>query len=288
MRELQAELGSDSTLTPLTEGEESRAFGFRRGGEDLVLRVNRSDEGFAKDTFIRRIFSSDILPVPEILSLGTLVNGDAYCISRKAPGRTLQDLSASELEPVLAPTAQIMTAIAKADVGATEGFGRFDASGRGIHESWRAFLLSIDDPRCFDWDAQRIDRPVVKSCLELCRALAAHCPEIRGLVHGDFGSNNVLTDGRRITGVIDWSEALYGDPLYDLANILFWRPWLICMEAQARWFEREAPHLLAHRERLLCYQLRIGLAELHDSAQSGDDDDVAWATTRCAEIKAEA
>jgi aminoglycoside phosphotransferase (APT) family kinase protein len=38
-------------------------------------------------------------------------------------------------------------------------------------------------------------------------------------VHGDFGSNNVLADGEHITGVVDWSEAMIGDPLYDVANI---------------------------------------------------------------------
>jgi hypothetical protein len=38
-----------------------------------------------------------------------------------------------------------------------------------------------------------------------------------------FGSYNLMTDRRRITAVIDWDRALFGDPLYELANLLFWR-----------------------------------------------------------------
>jgi hygromycin-B 4-O-kinase len=106
--------------------------------------------------------------------------------------------------------------------------------------------------------------------------LLSACPETRALIHGDFGSNNVLTHDGAITGVIDWSEAAIGDSLYDVANILFWRPWLPCMELQARYFESQRPDLLAHTERLLAYQLRIGLAEI----QCGSE----WAFDRCREL----
>ena len=51
--------------------------------------------------------------------------------------------------------------------------------------------------------------------------LIEYCPEEHKLVHGDFGSNNVLTDGQKITGVLDWDCALYGDPLFDVAGSFF-------------------------------------------------------------------
>jgi hygromycin-B 4-O-kinase len=100
-------------------------------------------------------------------------------------------------------------------------------------------------------------------------------------VHGDFGSNNVLTDGRCITGVIDWEEALIGDPLFDLAGVLFWRPWLECMEQQARFFETRCPDALGQVDRLLCYQLRIGLEEICGNAIGGDARMVTWSLARC-------
>ncbi|WP_439897592.1 phosphotransferase, partial [Escherichia coli] len=88
------------------------------------------------------------------------------------------------------------------------------------------FLSAVS---AYDWGSVTGDNQVADMAGR-CAELARHCPNVRALVHADFGSNNVLTDGHRITGVIDWSEAMYGDPLYDIANILFWRPWLDCME----------------------------------------------------------
>ena len=39
------------------------------------------------------------------------------------------------------------------------------------------------------------------------------------LLHGDPGSHNVMTDGVRITGLVDWEDCLSGDPIYEIA---FW------------------------------------------------------------------
>jgi aminoglycoside phosphotransferase (APT) family kinase protein len=38
-------------------------------------------------------------------------------------------------------------------------------------------------------------------------------------IHGDLQIAHVFTDGERVTGIIDWSEAAPGDPMYDLATL---------------------------------------------------------------------
>lgn len=271
---------------PITGGEESLAFAIHTDRQSCVLRLNRSIEGFAKDDFAWRRLASPSLPIPAVIEIGFTDDGHAYCLAQLVPGVTLQELSPLELPPVLAPVAAVMDEIAASDASDLSGFGPFDAQGRGRYGSWWHYLTAVASPTLYDWAAleARIDRAVVDACLETIVAHAAHCPEVRQVVHGDFGSNNVLTDGRRITGVIDWSEAMIGDPLYDLANILFWRPWLACMERQARYFETVEPGRLRDVERLRCYQLRIGLEQLYQSARLGADDDVAWASARCREV----
>lgn len=218
------------------------------------------------------------MPIPDILHL-VQVDGLAACISRRAPGMTLQDLEGAALDAAVPPTAAVMAAIAASDLARTEGFGRFGADGRGIRASWREVL---EEPFHLDWAGSSVHTGLIGRILDGIRVLAPHCPEDRGLVHGDFGSNNVLVADSRITAVIDWSEAMFGDPLYDVANILFWRPWLACMERQARYFETQTPPPPAIRDRLLCYQLHIGVRELHEAARAGDDADLAWASGRCA------
>jgi hygromycin-B 4-O-kinase len=236
------------TLRRIPGGDESETFSFRYGKEEFILRVSRSAAGFEKDAFASKHFGRHALPVPEILHIGE-IDAHRYCsISRRLPGVTLQDLNEQKLPAVLDATAQVLREIASSDISGITGFGPFDANGIGRYRTWREFLLSPAPDFA----------PLAY--------LASYCPEIRCLVHGDFGSNNVLTDGRRITGVLDWSEAMIGDPLYDIANIFFWRGWLVCMEQQARWFEARLGHIPNWRERLLCYQLVIGLKETRVTA----------------------
>lgn len=47
-------------------------------------------------------------------------------------------------------------------------------------------------------------------------ALRPHAP---AFIHGDLQITHVFTDGDEITGVIDWSEAAPGDPMFDLATL---------------------------------------------------------------------
>ncbi|MER6289431.1 phosphotransferase family protein [Streptomyces sviceus] len=49
-------------------------------------------------------------------------------------------------------------------------------------------------------------------------AEAAFRPWTPAFTHGDLQIAHVFVDGDEVTGVIDWSEAGQGDPLYDLAT----------------------------------------------------------------------
>jgi len=47
-------------------------------------------------------------------------------------------------------------------------------------------------------------------------------PKLVSLVHGDLIIHNLLTDGKNLTGVLDWEFSLWGDPDYDLARIWYY------------------------------------------------------------------
>jgi len=263
-------IGPVSELRQLIEGEESQVFGFRHDGDDFVFRVNPDGEGFHKDRFAHQRFATDTLPIPKVLDIGTLDCGHAWCISRRAPGITLQASAPEALACVLAPTAQVLNAIAASDLKGTSGYGPFDASGRGRYAAWRDFVLDVPSP---DDPARRLisdvaDLTRIRRSIDEIRQTRHLLPEGRHLVHGDFGSNNVLADGKVITGLIDWSEAMFGDPLYDIANIFFWRSWLTCMELQARHFEQTLEMSVEVRQRLRCYALRIGVMELQQASSA--------------------
>lgn len=75
--------------------------------------------------------------------------------------------------------------------------------------------------------------------------------------------------------MIDWDCAGIGDPLMDVAGTAFWSHHLVCMQQQAADFDAHLSHWPGYRDRLLCYQLRIGLEELHEAG-----DDAGSAATR--------
>jgi aminoglycoside phosphotransferase (APT) family kinase protein len=55
-------------------------------------------------------------------------------------------------------------------------------------------------------------------------AEAALRPGARMFVHGDLQVAHVFVDGDEVTGVLDWSEAGQGDPMYDLASLTLGHP----------------------------------------------------------------
>jgi hygromycin-B 4-O-kinase len=283
---LRARFGRVEGIERLAEGDESQAFGFRGDGAALICRINRSRLGFDKDGFAHRHFASEALPVPAVLSIEPF--GDHWLsISVRASGETLQALGA-EAADLGATLTATMDAMAATNVSMLDGFGAFATDGRGDFAHWRDYLAAIADPAVFEWAAVShiVSPETVQPLLEIVRRLAPKCPDVARLVHGDFGSNNVLAAGGAITGVIDWSEAMLGDPLYDVANIFFWRSWLACMEAQALYFETRADPRLDETEKLTCYQLRIGLQALYDAATDGDTAFVGWVLDRCRAIAA--
>jgi hygromycin-B 4-O-kinase len=265
-------IGGGFELSAIPGGDDSQVFRLQRGDCSFILRLNRSAAGFQKDEFVYRRFARPELPIPGIIQLGQ-AEGEFFCLSEAAPGRTLQDLSPHELTCTLEPAARALGAIAESTLGeGMTGYGPFNSTGIAPYRTWHDFLVDLLDPAGHD--------PIANRFL----SLANRVPETRALIHGDFGSNNVLTQDGRITGVIDWSEAMFGDQLYDIANIFFWRTWLDCMEQPAAYFERNLPLDEAQREHLLCYQLRIGLNEIRQNLTDNDRTMANWALSRCQQL----
>lgn len=86
------------------------------------------------------------------------------------------------------------------------------------------------------------------------------------LLHGDFGSSNILSDGRDITGIIDFGSLGWGDPGWDISGLF--------VSYGSRFVERIIPvypaveHLL---QRSPFYQLMFALMEAVFGAEQSDD-----------------
>ncbi|MEJ7651917.1 MAG: phosphotransferase [Chloroflexia bacterium] len=111
-------------------------------------------------------------------------------------------------------------------------------------------------------------------------ALLERCPEERRLVHGGLDLSNVVGHNGRITGVLDWLGARYGDFVFDVANLDFWTPGEGYAERCRARYAAGGGVPPSYDERVLCYRCYNGLDALRFFAKSGNRDGYGWVRGR--------
>lgn len=276
---LDRRFGSDvRDVTSVGYGEWSRAYGFRHGPVDCVVRFGRYSEDFTKDRRAGR-FGSSALPVPVVTEIGEAFGG-AYAISERAFGDFIDGLDGARMRAVLPSLFTALDVAREVDLTGTTGYGGWSADGTARYPSWRAALLDVGSDATADrihgWGARMAasapgSAPFDEG-LHRLHSLIDHCPEDRHLVHSDLLHFNVLVADDRISAVVDWGCSMYGDFLYDIAWFVFWAPWYpewrgIDFKAEAlRHFRTIGLTVPRFAERLRCYQIHIGLDSLKYNA----------------------
>jgi hygromycin-B 4-O-kinase len=184
------------------------------------------------------------------------------------------------------------------DLSAATGFGGWRADGRTAYTTWGAAVLGVGSGPATRGAAPAremlAESPVgvkpFEDGYERLRELVDHCPEQRHLIHDDLINYNVLAEGDRITAVLDWGSSMYGDFLYDIAKLVYYQPWYLAWrnidfaaEARAH-YEAIGLDVPSFDERLLCYALRIGLADMGYGAFRQRWDEVDWNARRVQEL----
>jgi aminoglycoside phosphotransferase (APT) family kinase protein len=201
-------------------GDESRAFEFEAHAFEFIV------DGWASETLSRAG-----APTAEVclVDLAREVCPFDFEIAREARGRTLKSFEDEETQATPPRLLSGLGRLAAVVHGVeTEGFGLIDVSriaedgrarGRGLLKTWREYvMLNLDAhvEACRrigavgDEEAARI-RDVFDGAADLLEGVPSR------LLHGDLGAHNVLTDGERLTAIIDWEDALCGDPVFDIA-----------------------------------------------------------------------
>ncbi len=174
--------------------EESLAGYSCAGGEEFIVRANRSPSGSHKDAYCCSTVRSAALLIPEIVLIGETGKIWPYCISlRRAAGVTLRRTRRQQRLPgVTAAVAHAMQAIARC---ATSRYRR--ASVRSIlvvsvnTRTGGISCVPLADPHRYDWSrvnalvSSRWCAGVYEQVAKIC---LSGCPETRRPVHADFGS----------------------------------------------------------------------------------------------------
>ena len=293
---LRERFGRAVEIAVMRPGEWSVAYSVRTADGDLVARFGAYDEDFEKDAFAAR-YSSQTLPVPRILEWGPALGG-FYAVAPRMNGEHIDGLDEARMRRVLPSVFAALDAMRAVDLSAASGFGGWRADGRTSHSSWREWLLGfVNEPATRGapgWRELLRDLPSTarsfEESYERLVQLADPCPEVRNLFHDDLINRNVLVDDDRVTAVLDWGSSKYGDFLYDIANLVFYKPWF------PQWRNIDfASEALAHydsiglvvpqvAERLKCYTLRIALDGVAYSAFRKRWEEVELRARRALEI----
>lgn len=99
-----------------------------------------------------------------------------------------------------------------------------DGAGfRGKYDTWRDFLKSNDI--LFKSDLMLASGIKKDEIEKLWSFWQKGCDDIQlrqgCLVHGDFAMSAIFANGRQFTGIIDFGDAIIGDPLMDIAYFRF-------------------------------------------------------------------
>jgi hygromycin-B 4-O-kinase len=273
----RAVLGDADTPERLAAGAWSTAYALTVAGRAMVLRVSRYGDDFAKDEAVGAAVRGT-LPVPAITARGE-AGGWAYAVSERLTGTPLDDLDGSALEAVLPDLFDVMDVIGRIEIGG-RGYGIWDQSRTAPYRSWPEYLLAVEHetPRVPGWRAALAASDVglepFARALATLRRLAPGLPDHRRMIHDDLLERNVLATGDRISGVLDWGRASFGDPLYDAAWLLYcwgWHPRWSAIDIEAAIGRRWNPDPATLR----AYRLHIGLGSIAYCASRDRWDDVA-------------
>ena len=275
----------------MVEGQESQTFSFAHDNKQYVLRINPMIEGFKKDEYAYRKFLSLKIPIPKIFEYGRFNGKHAFCVSEKVQGITFEDADEATVNALLPDITELWRSISETDISHTVGYGIFSSEdGNAPFDSWNSYLLSVLDNQKCDWERVyhmvNVDSRLINVLKTAFVKFIPYCPEDRKLCQGDFGSNNILINPHtpKITAVIDWDNAKYGDPLYEIANAYFWKDWLMCMKKTSTYWEEILGSTLDYHKRIMCYQFHIGMEEIYENALNDDMTSLAWLQKRCRQL----
>ena len=254
-----------SRLERIEGGEQAEVFFFEVEAESYVLRVDSRSRAFAKDMHARRCFASRRVPIPEIIALGRFDERHSFAISRKAPGTRQDRLSRVERIRALPSVFETLDALHASDISRTTGYGYWNGSGNAARRSFAGHVYSAR--RYGRWREQLLARPVVdrdfvRRLWEALPPLVRYVPSDRRLVHGDFGHNNLLIEDGRVTSVLDWGEAAYGDFMFDVSWLNVWDSEIDYGRAAREHYTSTGRDIDHYDERLRLYELSIAAGSL--------------------------
>ncbi|MFC5649830.1 phosphotransferase family protein [Paenibacillus solisilvae] len=211
-------------VSMVSGGNLSAVFFFKHEERPYVIRFNELKGAFETERFISELLASQGVPYPRMLALSKI--GDlSYSISERMEGGMLADLTEEQRAGLIPDLIHQISVMNHVDVGSTTGFGWLDASGSGRYSSWQEYITLFyqEDQTGTFWEGWHdlfkttcLEKDVFEECYARLMTFSGYNAPHRHFVHNDCHAWNTLSDGLKITGIID-ANPVYGDFMIDIS-----------------------------------------------------------------------
>lgn len=228
--------------------------------KNLVFKYSKTDlvdEGMLLEPFVVDQVLRHGLPAVPLL--GRWTNRQTYQVMRMARGKPLAELPIEEQRSAWLEVARTLRSLHEIK-GVGAGLLVNAEPLTGAYESWTNFIydkLLEHVNSLLAWEL--LDET---EFLQILEHFAAYDPpdNQNSLLHGDPSDNNIFGSEGHLTDIIDWEDALIGDPVFELANwATFHAP-----EEQERFLDAYfiQPRPADFKPRFWTYFLRIAISKL--------------------------
>jgi len=231
---------------------------------EMIIRIPRHDSAsrdLERETKVLAALGSRVpLPIPSV-AVRKLPSGTVVAMHTKLPGTALLDLagvSHAARQQLADRLAGFLLALHHLPV---DVLGSADEPDDPLAE-WSALLAEVDTkvlPMLPIGTAM-----TVRAGFERFLTATGE-PHPRMIIHGDFGTGNILIDNGEVSGIIDFAGCGIGDPAYDLASLSagLGEDFLALMR-------RSYPGIDAMRERICFYRSTFPLLDVLFGLEHGD------------------
>lgn len=273
-------------FTHIQEGKHSDAFSYRTNGQDFIIRINVTDEGFLKDKFAYENFSSSDLIIPKIIEIGEYDKSLFFCISEKVSGETVkeqygkQDFSSLYIQFITIEKIKTLP-INTNDIGS----GKWKVGGKTKYD-FDKYFTEICTGGISDWtifeNISYFDKNFVEYLLIQVQKYSSFSINVRELVHGDFGVGNLFMNDGKVSGIIDWAHSFYGDHFWDIGRVVLFCPNKKTTTEAALGFYKDLPN---YKERIAWGVYCVMLKNYGVALQSGQETSCLSSAGRIKEIE---
>ncbi|MFF2015386.1 aminoglycoside phosphotransferase family protein [Paenibacillus sp. NPDC058177] len=224
---IKAHLGKSAEgIQAIEGGNLSSVFSFAIDQSEYVIRFSADQDAFVTEEYVANLLTSNHVLFPQTLGSGkegTL----KFCISEKIAGKPLAEYDVDQRCKLLPDLIHQITRMNQVSLTSKQGFGYLRPDGSGSHENWEDVVTAVyaeDQTGTFweNWyalfDTSCLERDVFNECYARLLDYSKYNAPHRYFVHGDCHEWNILSDGCKITGIID-GNFMYGDFLIDIATI---------------------------------------------------------------------